>query len=1134
MKFALGAAAAITGASALIYLLLRPRKRRLDPGKRKPTAPYAAAPPSYEEHGRANRRGNAEPPVKSGDDVAIHNLNGHVSAEKASASSESPNTSVGKAEDERRQSGGGVEKDFSLDDDVSDIRKQHCPSVEKDFSLDDEFRGRQKQSDELSRVASSPVSDLPPKPDTQEQRCPSVEKDFGLGDEFRGRQEQSDQLSHVASSPVTDISAKPDAVVMIDSSHLVKVLSDVTADIVEDRTVIPSLENKTATSCPAVEPEIIKTCQVEVSQERRLHLESLDKPECDQVDGNIAVNLEAARAFESTAPLKESTPEANESTPSIPEQVTSLPSDIRCGEPLSNRGESFEENGTNITSMDGNLATADCDSGIYVSCDNQNSSSRLPEQSKLGEELEPVSVDDVEEVSESMMPHNDVSLVDKELNSFESVESAARQLSREADTLPGQPEVQVSQSAIQNSSVPEEKSVSVLAVESGESNMLSQGCEVVLETCKADSSPEFSSEVTVNSVDACKKDLSGSVSSETVASSTRAETSEKSVAKEGLVEDCVQISEKGTASKRDVKVEETAEKEICVGTKVAATESSPGNLKETQVDKTEVVMIREVSEPRDVDAKKQGKSGVSADAAGLDQGKSQVKTPAPKKEDAKKPKGTEGKAPSGKITKESSPSSESGSGGRRSYKGRTRNPVGGSPGSANEEPPALKENEDRAKNELRSSVEDPAVTKEKSAAELSWRVSNTKPNKDHSSTQPKGDAAVGSAKESNKTAKDSNKTPKAKKESVDCSKNKSYKERVRNTQGSEQNRKSESEDRTLDNNDRNLRSNESSQGSIGEVEPETLFNPSAFPVTSQETYIFYEFEIPQVLVGRLIGRKGAFVNKIKAATDASIIVGPHRNRRFKMCSVEGTKSQVEAALDMIREYFPINRYPELTLAQVHSRSPAMPPVHGVINNQAMQIELAMGVVVEVRVSAVASGSEIWVQQPLHPSFSALQRLQACMNLNYGDGSTTPQIPGPIPERTVCVAQIDTQWYRCQVLSATEETVLVVLLDVGGALTVPASSLRQIRRDYATLPFQATQCLLHGIQPTSEEGWDDTSTAFLEELVSGVIMSATVVSYMPDGVPLVNLYRCDQDELIFVNERLVTSGHARWMPLTPSS
>lgn len=47
---------------------------------------------------------------------------------------------------------------------------------------------------------------------------------------------------------------------------------------------------------------------------------------------------------------------------------------------------------------------------------------------------------------------------------------------------------------------------------------------------------------------------------------------------------------------------------------------------------------------------------------------------------------------------------------------------------------------------------------------------------------------------------------------------------------------------------------------------------------------------------------------------------------------------------------------------------------------------------------------------------------------------------------------------------------------------------------------------------TEDGWDDTSAAVLEELVSGTILFTTVVSYTEDGVPLVNLYRRQQDQV----------------------
>lgn len=319
-----------------------------------------------------------------------------------------------------------------------------------------------------------------------------------------------------------------------------------------------------------------------------------------------------------------------------------------------------------------------------------------------------------------------------------------------------------------------------------------------------------------------------------------------------------------------------------------------------------------------------------------------------------------------------------------------------------------------------------------------------------------------------------------------------------------------------------------------EVEPETLFNPSTFPVSSQEQYIFYEFEIPQTLVGRLIGRKGAFVNRIKATTEATVIVYPHENVRLKLCSVEGTKQQVIAALNMIREHFPQSRYADLTLAQVFTQQSLLTQTRPTLNTQAMQIELTAGVVVEVRVSAVVTAGELWVQQPLHPSYSALHRLQSCMNLNYGDGSNTPPLPSPIQDGIVCVAQIKKHWLRCQLQSTEDDVSSVVLLDVGGTVSVATSLLRQIRYDYMTLPFQATQCFLHGVQPAKGDVWDDASTAVMEEFVSDTILFATVVSYTEDGVPLVNIYRRDQDEYVHLNEKLVRLGHARWLSPQPAS
>ena len=53
-----------------------------------------------------------------------------------------------------------------------------------------------------------------------------------------------------------------------------------------------------------------------------------------------------------------------------------------------------------------------------------------------------------------------------------------------------------------------------------------------------------------------------------------------------------------------------------------------------------------------------------------------------------------------------------------------------------------------------------------------------------------------------------------------------------------------------------------------------------------ERLFVYEFEIPQVLCGLLIGKFGAFVNHIKSKTGASLLI-KDRDRRCKLCAIEG-------------------------------------------------------------------------------------------------------------------------------------------------------------------------------------------------------------------------------------------------------
>lgn len=84
--------------------------------------------------------------------------------------------------------------------------------------------------------------------------------------------------------------------------------------------------------------------------------------------------------------------------------------------------------------------------------------------------------------------------------------------------------------------------------------------------------------------------------------------------------------------------------------------------------------------------------------------------------------------------------------------------------------------------------------------------------------------------------------------------------------------------------------------------------------------------------------------------------------------------------------------------------------------------------------------------------------------------SSPLLPNPIPENTVCAAYSVDAWYRAMVLSTDVETdtSYIKFLDYGGFAYVENSKLRQIRGDFMLLPFQAAECLLANVKPINGE------------------------------------------------------------------
>jgi len=175
------------------------------------------------------------------------------------------------------------------------------------------------------------------------------------------------------------------------------------------------------------------------------------------------------------------------------------------------------------------------------------------------------------------------------------------------------------------------------------------------------------------------------------------------------------------------------------------------------------------------------------------------------------------------------------------------------------------------------------------------------------------------------------------------------------------------------------------------------------------------------------------------------------------------------------------------------------------------------------------GGHVFLQQPLHPTYFALERLDQCMTNTYNQFNCPP-VPQPVVLNSVCAAPCEGGWYRCQIVSYDEEnnSCDVKYLDYGGYASLSVDSLKQIRTDFLSLPFQAIECYLANIQPEDEE---NVSAFVLEELVSGQVVQARMIGTNEQGVPMVHLYRAVAGQTTMVNRELVDRSCATWLDTT---
>lgn len=290
---------------------------------------------------------------------------------------------------------------------------------------------------------------------------------------------------------------------------------------------------------------------------------------------------------------------------------------------------------------------------------------------------------------------------------------------------------------------------------------------------------------------------------------------------------------------------------------------------------------------------------------------------------------------------------------------------------------------------------------------------------------------------------------------------------------------------------------------------QSLNNQTLSIPTQTIDIVVYEFYFPRKLCGKLIGKNGVHVDYIRTKTHASIAVRNDptkpKDSEYQIVTVSGQIKEVDGALEILTNRFPAKFYPHISF------KPISKPViyrRKIIDTQKILVTPAMYVdlppyQIDVHVSAIVSVNHVFIQLPTHPTYNLLQRLDEDMLHLYSSDPTIPLLNEPIELGTICAAPTSYGWHRAIVTLINNNNLTVKFLDYGGYLNLPLDQLRQLRNDFMTLPFQAIEVNIDGIQPIG--GIEEDGKDVFSKLIKNKRLKAIQNGQTQDGFQLIKLF-----------------------------
>ncbi|XP_006276526.2 A-kinase anchor protein 1, mitochondrial [Alligator mississippiensis] len=307
---------------------------------------------------------------------------------------------------------------------------------------------------------------------------------------------------------------------------------------------------------------------------------------------------------------------------------------------------------------------------------------------------------------------------------------------------------------------------------------------------------------------------------------------------------------------------------------------------------------------------------------------------------------------------------------------------------------------------------------------------------------------------------------------------------------------------------------------------ETRQNSKPGVESNKSELAIWEIEVPKHLVGRLIGKQGRYVSFLKQTSGAKIYIStlPY-TQDFQICHIEGSQHHVDKALSLIGK-----KFKELNLSNIYAPPPPSLALHSL--PMTSWLMLPDGVTVEVVVVNQVNAGHMFVQQHTHPTFHVLRSLDQQMYVCYSQPGI-PTLPTPVEVGVICAAPgMDGAWWRAQVVGYFKDSgeVEIRYVDYGGYERVKIDTLRQIRSDFVTLPFQGAEVLLDNVVPLPDEDhFSSEADTAVGEMTRGMALLAQVTNYdSATGLPLIQLWSMMGDEVVSINRALVERGFAQWI------